>query len=366
MHELLQSSIGALRQSRFRSRLVRFLALQRYELTPYRRVFGKLDLDEQFESGQVTVGGQRVSAEELATRFVDFLSQASPRLGLAELAESFWGAFPDAVGDAGPSEYVQATRSVGADYELCCLVPLLEGVLLARPPSRVLDFGCGANRLGPALQARLRQAGLPAPTVIGVDVKLPPNAHLDPARGVYLHDLRTQSLEAILSHPVDLIFLNYVLHHMTETEQPSALAAVAQALLPEGRVVILEASVDTNEDDASQFRATQQDQRLWPSQAWVAPYRSVSLDFYQADAREQRLLLCLEDVFGHVLLPGPGAASPSMPLPFSYIGRDELTRLARNAGLEPDPELSAVLGMPPTLKHGPPTSRLVLRPNLAA
>ena len=361
LHRLVQESLNALGQPGFRRTFIRFLALQRYDLTPHRRLFDTIDVDDRIQDGKVTIGGNPISGEDLATRFVDFLSGAARQWELAQLAEEFWRTFPEAVGGARPREYVRACEALGDDYELRCLVPMLRTPLHVLSPRRVLDFGCGANRLGPAMQVSLQRAGLPVPTVIGVDVYLPENAYADPARGVHLHDLGSQSLAAILARPVDLVILSYVLHHMTESEQEEAMAMLDAALVPGGRIILLEASVDTNDGDLALFEATQRSHESWPGDDWVAPYRAVSRDFYQASTNEQRMLLCLEDVFGHVLLPGPTAAPLRMPLPFSYVGRDEVARLAGRIGLQPDHELSAVLGMPPTLKHGPPSSRFVFQ-----
>jgi SAM-dependent methyltransferase len=359
MHELIRQSIDALEQPGFRDAFVRFLALQRYDLTPYGRVLG---VDNQPEHGKVTVGGRLVSGTELADRFVDFLTRTPRRCELMDLAEEFWHAFPDAVGDAGPPEYVQACRMLGDAYESRCMMPMLSAPLHALSPGRVLDFGCGANRLGPAMQAMLRQAGLPVPTIIGVDIHPAEGAFEDPAAGVYLHDLRSQPLATIVGEPVDVIILKYVLHHMTASEQEAALSVLAGFLAPGGRVIVLEASVDTNQADAQEFEEGRRGARIWPQDDWSTPYWIVSRNFYGATGHAQRMLLCLEDLFGHVLLPGPTATPLRMPLPFSYLGRDAVTRLAAKGGLEPDRELSAVLGMPPLLKHGPPSSRLAFRP----
>jgi SAM-dependent methyltransferase len=356
MHQLLQDSIGALEQPDFRDMFIKFLALQRYDLKPYVRIFAKLQADEQLRDGTVTVAGVETSALELATRFVDFLIGASRRYRLAELAEQFWRAFADAVGEAGPRECVEARAKLGLDHERLCMMPMLRPALLALTPRRILDFGCGPNRLAPVLQEEYRQVGQPVPTVIGVDVHLPEDAYVDPARGIHLYDLRRQSLSSVLKGPVDLIILTYVMHHMSEADQAGALKMLAAALGARGKLLVLEASVDTSGDELALFEQAQQSHETWPREGWVDAYRKVSRRFYQADAKEQRMLLCLEDVFGHVLLPGPAAAPLSMPLPFSYVGRDAVAHLAHQGGLEPDDELTAVLGMPPTLKFGPPSS----------
>jgi SAM-dependent methyltransferase len=361
MHQLIRNSIRALEQPGFRDMFIEFLALQRYDLKPYVRIFAKLDVDDRFQDGIVTVGGAETSAAELATRFVEFLISSCSEHELAELAEEFWSVFSEAVGEAGPRECVAARRKLGGDHERLCLMAMLRPALLALTPRRILDFGCGSNRLAPVLQEEYRRAGHPVPTVIGVDVNLPQDAYVDPARGIHLHELRSQSLSSILGGPVDLIILTYVMHHMTQAEQSNALEMLATALGPAGKLVVLEASVDANGDDLARFERAQRTHETWPREGWVDAYRRVSRRFYQADANEQRMLLCLEDVFGHVLLPGPAVAPPSMPLPFSYVGRDAVARLARQSGLEPVDELAAVLGMPPTLKHGPPSSLYVFQ-----
>ena len=93
LHRLVQESLNALGQPGFRRTFIRFLALQRYDLTPHRRLFDTIDVDDRIQDGKVTIGGNPISGEDLATRFVDFLSGAARQWELAQLAEEFFRAF---------------------------------------------------------------------------------------------------------------------------------------------------------------------------------------------------------------------------------------------------------------------------------
>ena len=361
MHPLLTESIRALDEPSFRELFETFLVLQRYDLTPYVRLFETLPDIEQARRGTVTVGTEEIEAARLVADYVDLLRRAPRPTELPVLAEAFWKTFAEAVGNRGPRECLAARRDLEPEYERNFMLPLLQPQLRHLAPKRVLDFGCGLNRLASVLQDDLRLADLGVPTVIGVDVRVSADARVDPDRGIHLHDIHDQPLSAVLDAPVDLVIANYVLHHMTKAAQGTVMNDFARALAPEGRLLILEASVGTDGDDLTSFEHCLSGHPAWPSDAWAKPYRAWSRRFYRADSRTQSMLMCLEDTFGHVLLPGPRPGHPPMPLPYTYVDRATLTQAARSARLEPDGELSVVLGYPPSLKYGPPSSLHVFR-----
>ncbi len=361
MHPLLIDSIRALDDPSFRDLFQTFLVLQRYDLTPYVQMFETLPEIEQVHRGTVTVGTEEVEATRLVAQYVDRLRSAPRPTDLPSLAEAFWEAFAEAVGDRGPQECLAARRELEPEYERNFMLPLLRPQLHQLAPKRVLDFGCGQNRLAAALQDDLRLAGLRVPTVIGVDVQLPPDARMDPESDIHLHDIHDQPLSAALDAPVDLVVAKYVLHHMAEAAQGTVMNDLAGILAPAGRLLILEASVGADASDLDSFEHCLNGHAAWPSSDWVEPYRAWSRRFYRADARTQSMLMCLEDTFGHVFLPGPRPGHPPMPLPYTYVDRASLAAAAKNAGLKPDVELSTVLGLPPSLKYGPPSSLHVFR-----
>ena len=166
---------------------------------------------------------------------------------------------------------------------------------------------------------------------------------------------------------VDVVIVKYVLHHMAPAEQSRVMPNLAEVLAPEGKLLVLEASVGTDATDRASFGHSQAEHPAWPQQAWAEPYRSWSGRFYQASVQHQAMLMCLEDTFGHVLLPGPGPEGMApMPLPYSYLSRMDATRLAAEANLQIDRERSAVLGLPPSLKYGPPSSVWVFQRSAVA
>lgn len=362
MDPLLQSSLEALREPSFRQLFGDFLVLQRYDLTPYVHHFRTLPDEERTRRGLLTVSGTEVSAQGLVERFLDFLAKTGPDDAFEGVAEGFWRAFPDVIGGRGPRECLAARSHLERDYERNFMMPLLSTPLRALAPRRVLDFGCGLNRLAGAMQEDFRVRGEPAPTVTGVDIELRPGAVEDLERGISLRRLHGPSLAAVVEVPADLVIAKYVLHHMDPVAQARLMSEVAAVLAPGGRLLVLEAAVETDAMDRESFATTSVEHPAWPLQAWAEPYRAWSTRFYRASARDQRHLMCLEDTFGHVLLSGPGpvGAAP-MPLPYSYLGRVETTRLAAEAGLELDRQLSVALGLPPLLKYGPPTSVWVFR-----
>lgn len=357
MHPLLASSLRALSEPDFRQLFAEFLTLQRYDLAPYVHLFGTLPGDDWSRRGTLTLGNGEVSARELVEQFLDQLVTAGAEGELQAVAQEFWRTFPEAIGERGPRECRIARRSLEADYERHFMMPLLRPQLQELAPRRILDFGCGHNRLAAALQEDFRARGEAVPIVTGVDVELRPGALEAPERGIYLRSLRGRSLASALEAPVDLVILTYVLHHMDPADQSRLMPDLAEVLAPEGRLLVLEASVGTDATDRASFARSQSEHPAWPRHAWAEPYRSWSSRFYQASARHQAMLMCLEDTFGHVLLPGPGpeGAAP-MPLPYSYSSRIEATRLAAEAELQFDRARSVVLGLPPSLKYGPPSS----------
>ena len=361
MHPLLVDSIRALDEPSFRDLFQTFLVLQRYDLTPYVQLFGTLPEIEPARRGMVTVDAEAIEARQLVSEYVELLRRF-PRSGdLPSLAEAFWNAYGAAVGDRGPLECIRARRGLEPEYEQNFMLPLFSPQLRRLAPMRVLDFGCGLNRLAAALQEDLRRVGRAVPTVIGVDVQLSEDARVDPEQKIHLHDIHERPLAQVLDAPVDLVIAKYVLHHMTVAAQGTVMNDLASVLAPEGRLFILEASVSTDGDDLASFEDCLRGHTAWSSSDWVEPYRAWSRRFYRADARTQSMLMCLEDTFGHVFLPGPRPGQAPMPLPYTYVDRTTLVEAARAAGLQPDADLSIVLGLPPSLKYGPPSSLYVFR-----
>ena len=362
MHPLLASSLRALTDPEFRGLFAEFLALQRYDLAPYVHLFGTLPDDDRSRRGTLTVGAKEVSAPELVARFIDHLVGGTARQEVFALAQDFWETFADAIGSRGPRECLVARRDLEGQYERHFMMPLLGPQLRQVAPRRVLDFGCGLNRLAVPLQQDFRARGKPIPTVTGVDVELRPGALEDPERGIHLRNLQGQPPSAVLDAPVDLVIVKYVLHHMSPTDQGRVMVDLAEVLEPGGTLLVLEASVGAEATDRDSFAKNGSEHPAWPREAWAEPYRSWSTRFYRASPRHQTMLVCLEDTFGHVLLPGPGPDGVApMPLPYSYLSRAEATELAAAANLGIDQDLSAVLGLPPSLKYGPPSSLWVFR-----
>lgn len=361
MHPLLVDSLQALDEPDFRNLFHQFLVLQRYDLSPYVHLFGTLPDDDRSRQGKLSLGSEEVFADALVTQFIGVL-RGGPRLGgLGALAETFWHAFPDAVGNRGPVECIAARRKLENHYERHFTLPLLQPQLRALAPRRVLDFGCGLNRLALAVQQEALRIGVGVPTVIGVDVHLPQDAVSDPEHGIHLYDIHDRALASVLDAPVDLVIVKYVMHHMSEAEQSTVMSTLAQVLEPQGTLLVLEASVGTDAEDQNSFVRAQDAHAVWPKAAWAEPYHAWSRRFYRCDGHTQRMLVCLEDTFGHVFLPGPRRDGTPMPLPYTYVDRRLACRMAEEAGLVFDAELSAVLGLPPCLKYGPPSSLLAFR-----
>ncbi len=360
MHPLLASSLRALSEPDFRQLFAEFLVLQRYDLAPYVHLFGTLPDDDRFRRGALTLDHGEVSARELVAQFLDQLARTDADGEVQDMAERFWRTFPDAIGSRGPHECLVARRSLEPEYERHFMMPLLGPQLRELAPRRILDFGCGLNRLAVALQEDFAARGEAVPIVTGVDVELRPGAMDDPARGIHLHGLRGRSLASVVEAPVDLVIVTYVLHHMDPADQSRVMPELAAVLAPRGRLLVLEASVATDAMDQASFGRSQSEHSAWPQQGWVEPYRSWSSRFYRTNTRFQAMSMCLEDTFGHVLLPGPGPEGVApMPLPYSYLSRTQAVQLAAAANLQLD--RSVVLGLPPLLKYGPPSSLWVFR-----
>ncbi|MBD2705327.1 methyltransferase domain-containing protein [Spirosoma sp. BT702] len=98
-----------------------------------------------------------------------------------------------------------------------------------QPGERILDLGCGTGEL----TARIAERGA---EVIGLDASL---SMIAKARESFPH-LSFQQGDARdfgTDQPFDALFSNATLHWINETEQPSVLAAVFNALKPGGRFV---------------------------------------------------------------------------------------------------------------------------------
>ncbi len=105
--------------------------------------------------------------------------------------------------------------------------------LVATPPTRVLEYGCGIGRNIPFL----REA-FPTAEVVGSDVSA---KSLDAARaanpGVHFWTEGERKGEQL---GFDLIFIAGVFHHIPPTERDTVAAIVAQRLNPGGVVVVFE------------------------------------------------------------------------------------------------------------------------------
>jgi hypothetical protein len=163
MHPLLEDSIQALDDPGFCDLFHQFLVLQRYDLTPYIHLFGTLPDHEKFRHGTLSAGTAEVSANEFVRQFIGMLRESQHPSELAALAEAFWNAFPDVVGNRGTLECVTARQALEGEYEQHFMMPLLRPQLCSLAPRHVLDFGCGLNRLASAIQKKLRGMGAVVP-----------------------------------------------------------------------------------------------------------------------------------------------------------------------------------------------------------
>lgn len=356
MDKLLEKAVLALGENQFRQHFVEFLMLQRYDLLPYVELFGTLDNIGENNRFELTVGDKTISAHNLVEQYVNFITRNYDGTDVRSVADEFHHEFFSAIDNGGPDECRIARESLDKDYELNFMMPLLRPALADIEPLRVLDFGCGMNQLGRVLQQEFFEAGLSIPEIIGVDMHDSKDVTVDSPKGVYYYNLRKQELEAVVKEPVDLVFVKYVLHHMSAQEQQNIVERLASILKPGGRLIVLEASVGTDELDFSMFEKAVQTHPSWPNEKWAAPYHEWSRNFYKLDAKYQSMLMCLEDAFGHLFLCEKNQMNTEMPLPYTYISRNELIRFTQKSDLHFEPELSAVVGLPPSLKYGPPST----------
>ncbi|KHK00194.1 class I SAM-dependent DNA methyltransferase [Desulfovibrio sp. TomC] len=110
---------------------------------------------------------------------------------------------------------------------------IAKALLRARPPRRILEYGCGTGGNLPYLQA-----AFPGATVAGGDISeksLEEAARTAPTAALY-HLGR----DAVPPAAFDLVFVAGVLHHVPATARGTVLAAMAAALAPGGRLLVFE------------------------------------------------------------------------------------------------------------------------------
>ncbi|MBN2718262.1 MAG: class I SAM-dependent methyltransferase [Deltaproteobacteria bacterium] len=361
MEPLTYDALTALEDPHFHQLFSEFIQLQRYDLAPYIHTFKTLDPAATPHRDILTVGGKKISAEALVSAYLEFIVDHFRKMSFDELCNRFQQKFHEAIRNGGPEECSIARASLDPSYEQNFIWPLLQSAVVRQSPNVILDYGCGQNGLSRVLQRNLRFPGKIGPFIFGVDLHDAQNAWQDEPNGIFYFDLKKHSLETAISKPVDLIVVNFVLHHMKATDRNDVLPKLTALLAPGGTLVVTEASVETDNVDRTRFAQTAACHPAWNGGQWKERYIQWSEKFLDANAHWQHYLLRLEDLFGHCFLYPQEINRPPMPMPFSFIGRDSLTDQLSHLQMRYIEGDSQVYGLPPVLKYGPPTSLWVFR-----
>ncbi|MBN2343542.1 MAG: class I SAM-dependent methyltransferase [Deltaproteobacteria bacterium] len=365
MDALSFEALAALENPIFYNLFSEFLELQRYDLIPYIRHFRTLSAEIVAEPSFLTVDEQRISAASLVSAYLEFILNHFRKMSFDDLCRAFQQQFHPAIADGGPLECRTARESLDPAYARHFIWPLFKPAIASKHPGRILDFGCGQNGFSRVLQTEMPRTETDFPIIFGVDVQDAHNAWQDPSAGIFYFDLKKQSLEDAIDQPVDLIFVNFVFHHMEISARNETIPKLAALLSPGGILAVAEASVDTDADDDVMFAQTTQNHPVWQNNSWNTRYLQWSTRFLSANPTHQHYLMRLEDLFGHRFLYPNEIDRPVMPMPFSFLSRNTLAMQLSQWNIQFVKEESSVFGLPPLLKYGPPTSLWIFKKDAA-
>jgi hypothetical protein len=142
---------------------------------------------------------------------------------------------------------------------------------------------------------------------------------------------------------------------MTLDEVTSITREINRILKPGGKAVLIEALVGQDKELYREFLTECRQKDSWPEGPWQKVRRNITKRYFQLSLDEQKAVLALEDYYGHWL----ESLRTSMPLPFTYLTRDEIGYHFEVTGMNESTQLRRVFGFAPIIHQGPPSIRLV-------
>jgi FkbM family methyltransferase len=311
-------------------------------------------LGERVESYYIQ--GHRVSREELAGKIVDFLTFL-PKNDPIDAARAFWSEF--SFGGGNNAGVPIEVNSIESAYVRICQrttgVVMIQD-LLTQPNlsnGRIVDVGCLSNEFNMAILSQADCNGIRIQKAIGTDIVETTMALNDP-RLAFRKQPSSKTLP-LESEFADLAILKWALHHMTLDEVTSITREINRILKPGGKAVLIEALVGQDKELYREFLTECRQKDSWPEGPWQKVRRNITKRYFRLSLDEQKAVLALEDYYGHWL----ESLRTSMPLPFTYLIRDEIGYHFEVTGMNESTQLRRVFGFAPIIHQGPPSIRLV-------
>ncbi len=303
------------------------------------------------------IRNQRVSRKQLVIQIVNFLIAMLNNSPIV-VAKTFWREFSfKGKGNAAgvPTEIDPIETAYSKISQNVMGVVMIEDLLKQSNLSkgRIVDVGCGINKLNMGILEHADREGLGVNEAIGTDIVQTTMECDDPRL-----EFRKQSSSKTLpveNDYADLVISKWSLHHMTTDEIDSITSEIRRILRPGGKAIVIETLAGCGNDLLCDFLTESKRKAVWPVGPWQEVRRNLTRQYLQLQLDQQKAVLALEDYYGHWL----ENRRTSMPLPFTYLTPLEISRVFEVADMRESMRLKRVFGFAPIIHQGPPSVRLV-------
>jgi SAM-dependent methyltransferase len=239
----------------------------------------------------------------------------------------------------------------------------LQVVKDALPPNSVVaDVGAGKGQLVEEMLKYSDEQGLGIKMVLGTDVTDWRHHAKEDSRLLFVHQ-KTGLAVPLRANSVDAVVLKWVTHHIDRDKRDAFFKSIWRILKPGGRLIIVDALLTRVTEEQQQeaeiwtsWVNETKNRETWPQGSFYKDNIKLSRDFMLLNGEQQKLVLALEDYFGHNLIMG---RDETMPQYFTYMPLAEIREQMGQLGLEEKKEYFRNFGSPPIERMGPPSMRVV-------